>query len=107
MQEAARDKVLGTKRDFEIHRTQAVWRSVLGEHQWKPRFAEVLTKSVDHDRALKESRRYRSSLLRCMAHPGKERVLEQHSAIKWRREREAPKVKRLPSFLPSFLSCFL
>jgi len=47
-EEAARDKVLGTKRDFEIHRTQ------------------VLTKSVDHDRALKE------------------RVLEQHSAIKWR-----------------------
>lgn len=47
-EEAARDKVLGTKCDFEIHRT------------------EVLTKSVDHDRALKE------------------RVLEQHSAIKWR-----------------------
>ncbi|CAE7481916.1 unnamed protein product [Symbiodinium natans] len=47
-EEAARDKVLGTKRDFEIHRT------------------EVLTKSVEHDRALKD------------------RVLEQQAAVKWR-----------------------
>ena len=52
-QEAARDKVLGTKRDFEIHRTEAPNLSSAADSKILCS-CQVLTKSVEQQRALQD-----------------------------------------------------